>query len=218
MTAAPEQTDSLDKFCDLLVTGRYEHKTPWQLRGKIFGAIRVGNITDEGTESYVEDLKALFAHCGLSAEWRRTNHTGRLFVPGLLMDENVDEGSWLVPVVSATSLIHGGAEKWTVMHYTVSEFRKYFAAVSDVEDLAQRPDPIDMKSPKPDMVNHPPHYTGHPSGIECVEIAESAGFNIGNAIKYLWRYCWGAGEKSRNVEDLEKALWYIVRERDGAKR
>lgn len=38
-----------------------------------------------------------------------------------------------------------------------------------------------------DFVNHPPHYMAHPSGVECVTIAEHYGFNIGNAIKYLWR-------------------------------
>lgn len=55
-----------------------------------------------------------------------------------------------------------------------------------------------------DPVNHPKHYTSHPSGIECIEITRHMGFNIGNAIKYLWR----ADLKNGN-EDLEKALWYI---------
>ena len=43
--------------------------------------------------------------------------------------------------------------------------------------------PID----EPDNVNHPEHYTSHPSGIECIEIARHYPFSIGNAIKYLWR-------------------------------
>jgi hypothetical protein len=34
------------------------------------------------------------------------------------------------------------------------------------------------------------------------------GFNVGNAVKYLWR----ADEKGRPIEDLEKARWYIDRE------
>ena len=59
-----------------------------------------------------------------------------------------------------------------------------------------------------DMVNHPPHYTAHPSGVECVDIAEHYGFNIGNAIKYLWR----AGLKGDAVEDLKKGRWYLDRE------
>lgn len=60
-----------------------------------------------------------------------------------------------------------------------------------------------------DEVNHPLHYTSHPSGIECVEITEHFNFNIGNAVKYLWR----AGLKHPNPKtDLEKSLWYIQRE------
>lgn len=62
---------------------------------------------------------------------------------------------------------------------------------------------------KHDPVNHPSHYTSHPSGVECVDIAEHFEFNIGNAIKYLWR----AGLKSTNaIEDLKKAAWYVNRE------
>lgn len=59
-----------------------------------------------------------------------------------------------------------------------------------------------------DMVNHPPHYTNHPSGVECIQITEHYGFCIGSAIKYLWR----AGLKGDAVEDLKKAVWYINRE------
>lgn len=59
-----------------------------------------------------------------------------------------------------------------------------------------------------DMVNHPPHYTGHPSGVECIQIVEHMNFCRGNAVKYIWR----AGEKGDPVEDLKKARWYIDRE------
>lgn len=60
----------------------------------------------------------------------------------------------------------------------------------------------------PDPVNHPPHYTSHPSGIECIQITEHMGFNLGNALKYIWR----ANLKNNAIEDLEKAVWYIQRE------
>jgi hypothetical protein len=59
-----------------------------------------------------------------------------------------------------------------------------------------------------DNVNHPKHYTEHPSGVECIEITEHMNFCVGNAIKYLWR----AGLKGEQVEDLRKARWYIDRE------
>jgi hypothetical protein len=60
-----------------------------------------------------------------------------------------------------------------------------------------------------DNVNKPKHYTSHPSGVECIQIAEHHDFLIGNAIKYLWR----AGIKSTDTEiqDLKKAIWYIER-------
>lgn len=60
-----------------------------------------------------------------------------------------------------------------------------------------------------DAVEHPAHYTSHPSGVECITVTEHYGFNIGNAIKYLWR----AGLKSADpIEDLKKARWYVDRE------
>lgn len=61
-----------------------------------------------------------------------------------------------------------------------------------------------------DPVNHPKHYTSHPSGIECIDITEHHSFCIGNAIKYLWRA--GLKEGNSSVQDLEKAIWYINRE------
>lgn len=59
-----------------------------------------------------------------------------------------------------------------------------------------------------DPVNHPVHYTDHPSGIECIQITEHMNFNLGNAIKYIWR----AALKGKYLEDLKKAVWYINRE------
>ncbi len=58
-------------------------------------------------------------------------------------------------------------------------------------------------------VDHPAHYTGHPSGVECITITEHMGFNLGNAVKYIWR----ADLKSDDpITDLMKAKWYIERE------
>lgn len=67
--------------------------------------------------------------------------------------------------------------------------------------LAPPRDPIDM-------VEQPPHYRGHPSGKECIDITEHFNFCRGNAIKYLWR----AGKKGNEIEDLKKAKWYVERE------
>ena len=59
-----------------------------------------------------------------------------------------------------------------------------------------------------DEVNQPKHYTSHPSGIECIQITEHMGFNLGNAIKYIWR----AFLKDDAIKNLRKASWYINRE------
>ncbi|UPJ43909.1 DUF3310 domain-containing protein [Bradyrhizobium sp. 40] len=58
-------------------------------------------------------------------------------------------------------------------------------------------------------VEHPKHYNSHPSGVECITVTEHMGFNLGNAVKYIWR----AGLKSEApVTDLKKAVWYLQRE------
>lgn len=70
-----------------------------------------------------------------------------------------------------------------------------------------------LQVPQKDMVNHPQHYTSHPSGVECIDITRHYCFSIGSAIKYLWR----AGLKKdasltdnqKEIEDLKKAIWYI---------
>jgi hypothetical protein len=63
--------------------------------------------------------------------------------------------------------------------------------------------------PPPNGVSHPPHYLAHPSGVECITITEGFNFNLGNAIKYIWR----AGLKFKDPrEDLAKAQWYLARE------
>lgn len=59
-----------------------------------------------------------------------------------------------------------------------------------------------------DNVNHPQHYTSHPSGVECIDVVEHMSFNLGNAIKYIWR----ADKKGNALEDLRKAAWYVNRE------
>lgn len=54
-------------------------------------------------------------------------------------------------------------------------------------------------------VDHPKHYNSHPSGVECIEIVRHENFNCGSAIKYIWR----RGDKGNEIEDLEKAIWYL---------
>jgi hypothetical protein len=57
-----------------------------------------------------------------------------------------------------------------------------------------------------DNVNHPPHYTAHPAGIECIDVVEHLPFLEGNILKYVWRWRGKGG-----VEDLRTARWYLDR-------
>jgi len=56
------------------------------------------------------------------------------------------------------------------------------------------------------VVDHPDHYNAWP--VECIDVVELFNFNMGNAIKYIWR----ADYKGDPLTDLEKAAWYINRE------
>jgi len=67
---------------------------------------------------------------------------------------------------------------------------------------------MDEEGREVDIVNHPPHYTSHPSGVECITITEHMSFTLGNVVKYVWR----ADLKGEGIEDLEKARWYLDRE------
>jgi hypothetical protein len=67
-----------------------------------------------------------------------------------------------------------------------------------------------------DAVHHPSHYRPYyPGGPECIDVTGAMGFNVGNAVKYLWR----AGRKTPDaIEDLRKALVYVQFEIDRLNR
>jgi hypothetical protein len=65
--------------------------------------------------------------------------------------------------------------------------------------------------PEVDLVNNPPHYNSSPAKcsqclhpIECIEVTRHMSFNLGNAVKYLWRW-----QNKGGLEDLKKARWYL---------
>lgn len=72
--------------------------------------------------------------------------------------------------------------------------------------------PLDPTNPPKggSAVNHPAHYNA--GKIEVIEAVEDWGlsFHRGNAVKYIAR----AGKKDplKEVEDLEKAIWYLQRD------
>lgn len=61
-----------------------------------------------------------------------------------------------------------------------------------------------------DPIAHPRHYNSSPAHcecgrrIECIDITRHMHFNLGNAVKYLWRY-----RDKGGLEDLRKARWYL---------
>jgi hypothetical protein len=85
--------------------------------------------------------------------------------------------------------------------------------ISNEERFVEYYDMANSYNKEIDMVNHPKHYTSDPSGVECIDITRHRNFNVGNAIKYLWRA--GLKEdsnksmKKKQIEDLQKAVFYI---------
>lgn len=75
---------------------------------------------------------------------------------------------------------------------------------SYIAEAVPTPRPNPLEEMAEDAIN-PAHYRKHPSGIECIEVTRHMNFNVGNAIKYLWRYM----DKGDPIENLKKAQWYI---------
>jgi Protein of unknwon function (DUF3310) len=62
-----------------------------------------------------------------------------------------------------------------------------------------------------DPVNKPRHYNISPAkcsacghSIECIDVTRHMSFNLGNAVKYLWRW-----QEKGGLEDLKKSRWYL---------
>ena len=90
--------------------------------------------------------------------------------------------------------------------------------LNEIKDLRDRvfnnlTDTKEEETKEHDSVNHPKYYCSHPSGIECIEISRHYNFDIGNAIKYLWRAGLkkeqGLSDIEKEIEDCKKAIWYI---------
>lgn len=75
-------------------------------------------------------------------------------------------------------------------------------------------EPTTSEPEQDDMVNHPAHYTqGEVEVIDFIEQTTKAysngavAYELGNVIKYVSR----APFKGHTLEDLKKALWYLLR-------
>lgn len=67
-----------------------------------------------------------------------------------------------------------------------------------------------------DKVNHPAHYGGKDNPYEAIKVIEAwdLGFNLGNTVKYIAR----CGKKDSELQELEKAAWYLNREIENRKK
>lgn len=54
-------------------------------------------------------------------------------------------------------------------------------------------------------VVRPKHYNSHKSGIECIKVIDSFGFNLGSSFKYLFR----RDLKENTIKDVEKSVYYV---------
>lgn len=91
--------------------------------------------------------------------------------------------------------------------------RRYKKTVEDKKRVVGRQGNEQTTTGTSSRVNHPSHYNRHPLGIECIDIIRHYTGDIANAIKYLWRAGLkteaGMDDVEKQIEDLEKARWYI---------
>lgn len=97
--------------------------------------------------------------------------------------------------------------------------------INKLEEVAISPEIADLNFIE-NQVDHPSHYnTDNPRiavttndtteyfPIECITVIRNMPFWKGNAIKYLWRAGIkeeeGKSNKDKEIEDLQKAIWYI---------
>ena len=61
-----------------------------------------------------------------------------------------------------------------------------------------------------DPVNHPSHYTKGKIEVADFIADQKLNFDRGNAVKYVCRA--GSKDPEKEIQDLEKAIWYINHE------
>lgn len=139
-----------------------------------------------------------------------------MIVKGSITGQDVDTEDWCPQCEHLWTQHVGPVANWA-RHCgkpTTDLLKDWCQCIVDIRQYPQvlwdQPKPFyaEWNGKSSDPVSHPSHYTSHPSGIECIQITEHMNFCRGNAIKYIWR----AGEKGNEIEDLEKARWYLDRE------
>ncbi|AXQ61312.1 thymidylate kinase [Streptomyces phage LibertyBell] len=100
------------------------------------------------------------------------------------------------------------AENSPVSHQELEVYQNVYGSYMSLETF------LDGAGIANDVINHPKHYTSY-RGVEVIDLTEQMNFNRGNAVKYIARA--GLKNPDTEVEDLQKALWYIRREIDRIK-
>ena len=112
--------------------------------------------------------------------------------------------------------LYGSAGRPNNLMATDGEFKQWQKDIMERNSIMSKEEIQTFLKPKNDPVNHPSHYTD--GKIEVIDFIEDKklGFHLGNAVKYISR----AGKKDPNkeIEDLEKAIWYIQRKIDQLKK
>ena len=133
--------------------------------------------------------------------WHADNEKAFHGESGFYIDDHWEDSSWTLSEVKSGE--SGAKILWQRQpnQTTIDAMNDYKTEAFDTKEMCKG------SSSSIDNVNHPSHYCGHPSGIECIEITRHHDFAIGNAIKYLWRA--GLKGSDNEVQDLKKAVWYI---------
>lgn len=141
------------------------------------------------------------------------NQTERLLVPILQVPERVldiwKKDNTVQFFISTDTPFSPGKWKWVYD----SELPPRVDQKDQVEVIDTREEFTFLINPTKtyETVNHPPHYDWH-SKVECIDVIEEfESVNVAFAIKHLWRL--GHKPNISMVEDLDKAIWYLQREK-----
>ena len=93
-------------------------------------------------------------------------------------------------------------------HQEIKDYVREYGQIvwkRNVRDVVTRNLNDDNVKSVEDAIHHPKHYTSDDCGVEAIEITSLLPACISNAVKYVWR----CGKKDEDLQELEKALWYI---------
>ena len=156
----------------------------------------------EAIESEPPKVKGQPEKLDLGQYWERAGHDGLVgrYLVGRLDGE----------VFTLVKVFGSGPDRIDAKNIQEMRDGERWHLLIPVPEKAQPPSfgaEFELGKPSDDNVNHPKHYTSHPSGVECITITRHMNFNCGNAVKYVWRA--GLKDPENPIEDLKKAIWYL---------